>query len=123
MRWPWSKREGPSQTQVLLAEILPGSIHRGELLDACGSDSARARLCQSWAEQTRDSWFQGQRETIQDMIISHDRRYQHMNRKTRMAIGEMKWGKSGISKDIAAAEQMYLRWAALYTSLARMNAP
>lgn len=87
---------------------------KGQRLNACKTDVDRRSLCLQWAGEMRDAYYQGRRESMEDMLRSKDRRYRYMSAETRMKIGEIKWSKSMQAKDLVGLEQMYSRWAVQY---------
>jgi hypothetical protein len=88
--------------------------HKGELLDRCQSNAERRKLCLEWAEQARNAWFNGNRESVINVLISKSPRYRDYPAAVRKSIGERQWGNSIQAKQLADAEQMYSRWAQHY---------
>jgi hypothetical protein len=86
----------------------------GELLARAGSDRARSELCREWAEQARLRWFQGQRETVLDIVRSKSIRYRHYSAQAREAIGRMQWVGCQEQVELAADEVLFTRWADHY---------
>lgn len=87
---------------------------KGRKLNWCQNDEQRYRLCVLWAEQARDGYYQGMRESVSDMMLSEDRRYRHCDVEVRRSIGERKWSTSLKAKELIGLEQMYVRWASQY---------
>lgn len=115
--WPFSmraKHEEYDQKVIDALDRLAEERDKGQQLNACRNHVERRSLCLQWAGQMRDAFYQGRRESMQDMLLSKDRRYRHMSPETRMKIGQMKWGKSMQAKELADLEQMYSRWAVQY---------
>lgn len=112
--WRRKQKAAEAVARALAAADALAAQDKGMKLNACADDDARYRLCVLWAEQARDSYYQGLRETIADMLLSTDRRYKHMPAEVRTAIGERKWGASLKAKEIIGLEQMYSRWASQY---------
>jgi hypothetical protein len=116
--WPFksNRLKAIEYDERVLDELdkLANERHKGQLLDDCANDVERRSLCLQWAGQARNAWFQGRRESIQDMLMSKDRRYKYMSVETRKKIGEIKWSKSIQAKELASVEQMYSRWAVQY---------
>jgi hypothetical protein len=80
----------------------------------CVDDYERGVLCQGWAHEARLRWYQGQAETIDDVVNSQSLQYRFMNREAREAAAMLRWGKSAVGHDLAEADQMYTRWAGGY---------
>lgn len=115
MRWPWSRSRDAStgiRVDAALRELRKDD--KGQMLNRCVDDDARYRMCVRWAEQSRDGYYQGLRESISDMLLSNDRRYRHMSVEVRTIIGERKWVCSLKAKGLIGLEQMYSRWASQY---------
>lgn len=89
--------------------------HRGTILDALPDDAARAAQCRAWASEARNKWFQGQAESVADMLVSKDRRYARMDAVMRRIIGQRKWGTSPIAKDLIGDEQACSTWARTFS--------
>lgn len=116
--WPFNRRKNsPSaftDDQLRALQALRAEDHKGVLLDRCRSDVGRRSLCLQWAGAARNAYYEGRRQSMADMILSTDRRYRHMDAATRAKIGELKWGKSLMAKELIGLEQMYSRWAVQY---------
>lgn len=114
--WPFSRRQ-TGTLSLAIQEAYSEVKHKpdkGQILNACTTDVDRRSFCLQWAGEARDAYYQGRRESIQDLLLSRDPRYKYMDAETRMRIGEMKWGKSLQAKEIIGLEQMYSRWAIQY---------
>ena len=113
--WPFSRRRKEFTTEQHAAmRQVRAEPHKGTLLDRCANDVDRRSLCLQWAGEARNAYYEGRRQSIEDMILSEDRRYRHMSMATREKIGEMKWSKSLMAKELQGLEQMYSRWAVQY---------
>lgn len=83
-------------------------------LRRCANDLERGVLCERWATEARQKWFQGQAEVIGDIVYSTNDQYKFLDPRARELTAMMKWGKSNAAKDLAEADQMYSRWAHMY---------
>jgi hypothetical protein len=115
--WPFRKR----QKQDLQARAYTWSPNRGQVLDSLPDDDARYDQCLAWAEEERNKFYQGLHETVQDVVTSTSDRYRPYSPETRKHIGQLRWGSSSKSKELAGAEQMYMRWATGYKNSPRQG--
>ena len=116
--WPFSRRTQNDTIDPAVVEAISALRSKGDkgaILNRCPNDVARRSLCLQWAGEARDAYYEGRRVAIEDMLLSKDRRYRHMSVEVRMKIGEMKWSKSLTCKEIVDLEQMYGRWASMYS--------
>lgn len=111
--WPFGRRtpyvdhyQKPSPTEIL-----------ADLPD----DTARALQCHKWAVETRAKLFQGQQESIQDVLDSKELRYQRMGTRERTAAGSQKWATTQIAVDLLKTEEMFSRWARGYAANVRLK--
>lgn len=115
--WPFRRKWQYDQYDQAVLDALDRLAEekdKGQQLNACANDVERRSLCLQWAGQMRDAYYQGRRESIQDMLLSKEYRYRHMSPAVRMKIGEIKWSKSLRAKELIGMEQMYSRWAIQY---------
>lgn len=113
MMWPWQRRaylEDLYQAASMAIRV----EDKGGKLNRCRNDDERYRLCVQWAEEARDGYYQGMRESVSDMMLSKDRRYKYMSVEARRKIGERKWSTCFKAKELIGIEQMYSRWASQY---------
>lgn len=96
------------------SEVL-SRMHLGHQLDQLPDDRARASRCRELAEGARNKYFQGQSETMADILLSSDSRYVGVSPGARKRIGQQMWGSSTTAKDLASDEQMFSRWATMYS--------
>lgn len=97
------------QAQAILADE-----DKGAILNRAANNEERYKLCVKWAEQARDDFYAGRRETIAAVVSSRNRKYRHYPYAVRVSIGERIWGNSLKAKEFVGLEQMYSRWAAQY---------
>jgi hypothetical protein len=116
--WPFRKRqaEQANNRAAYAATLRPT---RGDILDRLPDDKARHDQCLAWAEEERNKFYQGLRESIQDVIWSDSERYRQYDGRARTTIGELRWTDSKKSKELAGSEQMYMRWAEGYKNSPR----
>lgn len=117
----WSRRRrNPASifSGLQLRHRLPQE-HRGYQLDICENDEARYELCLKWMEEQRNRYYQGLRETQEDILNSRSDHFKPYSREARMLIGERRWSESQLAKGIVGQEQMYGRWAAVYKGSSR----
>ena len=103
------------------AADLLSRLHLGHQLDALPNDAARAARCRELATEARNKYFQGQGESIADILLSGHERYRNVGLEQRKAIGIRQWSTSQTAKEIASDEQMYSRWSMMF-DLAGLNA-
>lgn len=92
-----------------------------EMFKKLGSNNKKKyRFCLAMMEYNRTLWWRGQRESERALDILHTRaqrlRYGHMSISERRRLGAINWFTSTRSKDLAATEQMYCRWAQAYAN-------
>lgn len=84
------------------------------------SSKKKYRFCLAMMEYNRTLWWRGQRESERALDILRTRsqrlRYGHMPISERRRLGAINWFTSTRSKDLAATEQMYCRWATAYAN-------
>ena len=121
MGFGWRSKRERAELAVRLyeASVREGTPSKADLLRACISDIERAELCLGWAEEARRKWYQGQRERVVEMLETEAPQYQHMDQRSRIKIGEMKWSSDKVQKELASADQMYTRWADTYYARAQ----
>lgn len=113
--WPFRKK--PSNKDIRISP--PWQPHRGQILDMLPDDNARYDQCLAWAEEERNKFYQGLRETILDVVESREERYRQYSPEARTRIGEQRWSNTSKSKELAGNEQMYMRWAQGYKNSPR----
>ena len=113
--WPFRRRQKRESNP--LGYVWKPS--RGEILDMLQDDEARYDQCLAWAEEERNKFYQGLRETIQDIVTSNSERYRDYGSAARRTIGEVRWSQTAKSKELAGNEQMYMRWAQSYKNSPR----
>lgn len=86
----------------------------GDTLRWLPDNEARGDKCLEWAQAERDRYFQGQAETINDILRSDSRQYRHLDRIGREEAGRFRWQASPLAKSIASDEEMYSRWAVMF---------
>lgn len=113
MGWPWSAKPNYDLLDKQ-AEFILEDEDKGAALNRAADDAERYRLCIRWAEQARDDFYAGRRETIAAVVSSRNRKYRHYPYDVRVSIGERVWGNSLKAKEFVGLEQMYARWASQY---------
>lgn len=108
------RRRGNTHDRARAAEAALSVEDKGAKLNWCQTDDQRYRLCVLWAEQARDGYYQGLRESVADMMLSNDLRYKYVSIEVRRSIGERKWSISFKAQELIGLEQMYSRWASQY---------
>lgn len=121
--WPFRRRlhapTYPTTNGDLRAYARTWQPHRGEILDSLPDDEARYDQCLSWAEEERNKFYQGLRESIRDVLGSDSEQYRQYDGRARTMIGEQRWASCKKSKELAGTEQMYMRWAEGYKNSPR----
>jgi hypothetical protein len=112
--WPFRKRQQVQYQGDLRAYSRTYAPTRGDILDALPDDNARFDQCMSWAEEERNKFYQGLRESIRDILGSDSDQFAQYDGRARTRIGEQRWSNSRKSKELAGNEQMYMRWAEGY---------
>jgi hypothetical protein len=59
-------------------------------------------------EKARNEWFEGRLREIDKLKRNGDRWV------SPEIVGKIRWGSSGLAKDLVSREQMYERWALFY---------
>lgn len=95
-------------------------LHIGLVLDSLPDDAARAAQCRKWQAAARNKFFQGQAETVSDILLSREERYQGMGVAARTVTGQRRWAGMTVAKEFIGEEEMFGRWAVMY-SLAAME--
>lgn len=84
------------------------------------TNKRRYRFCMAMMEYYRTLWLQGQKEQEAALLILDTKakrlRYGHMSEFDRRRVGAISWFSSLRSKDLAASEQLYCRWAKVYAA-------
>jgi hypothetical protein len=84
------------------------------------------RFCLAMMEYNRTLWWRGQKESERALDVLSTRslrlRYGHMPLAERRRLGAISWFTSTRSKDLAATEQMYCRWAQAYANAINADA-
>lgn len=95
-------------------------MHVGEILDLFPDDAARARYCQDKAIQCRNEYFAGQRNVINSMLQLDTKskriRYRNYSEDARRKLAVIMWKTSSEARSIISDEQMYSRWAGMFSS-------
>lgn len=113
----WLRRREPDYAALdAMASVILDTEDKGAILDKAPNDAHRYHLCVQWAEQARNDFYAGRRETIAAVVASRDGKYRQYPAEVRVAIGEQIWAKSAKAKDFIGLEQMYARWAVMYSS-------
>jgi hypothetical protein len=74
------------------------------------SDYHRYQYCRIQFEKFQAEWWDGQRKSVQDVLLSREQAYERYSAAQRIVIGKQRWGKSAEAKDVAGLEQMWHRW-------------
>ncbi len=92
--------------------------HKGRQLDACATNSERAKLCRAWAEKARNDYYDGLAEEVnraaRNTSLPGDER-------ARRILGEVNWNNNPRSKSLIGLEQMYWRWMNGYAALVNIG--
>lgn len=113
--WPFTRKPN-YELLDMQAEAIRQDIDKGQLLSHADNDTERYRMCIRWAEEARDNFYAGRRETIARVVASRDLRYRQYGRDVRVSIGERLWGNSVKAREYVGLEQMYARWASQYAT-------
>jgi hypothetical protein len=98
-------------------------LHPGLILDALPDDAARAAQCRTWHVNARNKFFQGQAETISDVLLSHEERYQDMGIQARTITAQRRWAGMTIAREFISEEEMFGRWAVIWSLAAMERGP
>lgn len=113
-------RHGPSVAELHAeAQRVLATKPKSMLLAELPNDAARAAQCRRWAIELLNQFFQGQAETITDVLLSREMRYRGMSAAARRIVGVRRWSTSGMARDLMADSEMFARWAVMYGTAAR----